>query len=199
MPKSMSYNSGSLIYAKGDNADKVFILQNGKISLVYVDIETGGDVRDPVQPGEFFGVKSALGRYPREENAIALSDSTALVFTIPEFEALAMSNTRIILKMLKVFSNQLRRIHAKVASLLETEPVKPDEGLYMLGEKFLKQKRYSHAKYVFSNYLSYYPDGENKDQAVKNLRLAETSLARSSTDRTQSTTRSGTPRSPRGA
>jgi len=175
----MTYNSGSLIYAKGDNADKVFILQNGKVSLVYNDIETGEDVRDQVQPGEFFGVKSALGRYPREENAIAVADSAIMVFTIPEFETMAMSNTRIILKMLKVFSNQLRRIHTKVSSLLETEPVKPDEGLYMLGEKYLKQKRYSHAKYVFSNYLSYYPDSEKEAQAIKSLKIAETSMARS--------------------
>jgi TolA-binding protein len=178
MPKPFQYRSGSLIYFQGDAADKVFILQNGKVSLVYQDIETGDDVRDQVQPGEFFGVKSALGRYPREENAVALADSTIMAFTVQEFEALAQANTRIIMKMLKVFSNQMRRIHSQVSSLMAKEDAKPDEGLYNVGEYYLKNKRYSQAKYVFGRYLTYYPSGKRAIQASKNLEIAETSLAR---------------------
>ena len=41
-----------------------------------------------------------------------------MVFSVPEFEQLATKNTRIITKMLKVFSNQLRRIHKQVQTLL---------------------------------------------------------------------------------
>ncbi|GHV95818.1 catabolite gene activator protein [Spirochaetia bacterium] len=178
MPKPFQFRSGSLIYFQGDAADKVYILQKGKVSLVYQDIETGEDVRDQVQPGEFFGVKSALGRYPREENAVALADSTIMAFTVPEFEALAMANTRIIMKMLTVFSNQMRRIHTQVSSLMETEVVKPDEGLYNVGEYYLKSKRFSQAKYVFSRYLTYYPSGKNAIQASKNLEIVENSLSR---------------------
>jgi len=176
MPKPFQYKSGSLIYCRGEEADKVFILQKGKVSLVYEDIETGEDVRDPVQPGEFFGVKSSLGRYPREENAMAMDDTTVMAFTIPEFELFALSNTRIILKMLKVLSNQMRKVHNQVSSLLETEDVKPDEGLFAIGEKYLKLKRYSHAKYIFSRYLTHYPAGRKAAVAAKNLKMAEIAL-----------------------
>jgi CRP-like cAMP-binding protein len=179
MPKPLQYRSGSLIYFQGDAADKVFILQTGKVNLVYQDVETGQDVHDLVQPGEFFGVKSALGRYPREENAVALQDTTIMAFTVPEFEALAMSNTRIIVKMLKVFSNQLRRIHKQVSNLMEKEePQNVEQGLYSVGEYYLKNKRFFQAKYVFSRYLTYYPSGRNAVQAAKNLEIAETSLTR---------------------
>jgi CRP-like cAMP-binding protein len=178
MPKPLQYRSGSLIYFQGDAADKVFILQTGKVNLVYQDIETGQDVHDTVQPGEFFGVKSALGRFPREENAVALQDTTIMAFTVPEFEALAMANTRIIMKMLKVFSNQMRRIHTQVSSLMEKEEVNPEAGLYNVGEYYLKIKRFSQAKYVFGRYLTYYPSGKNAAQAAKNLEIAETSLSR---------------------
>ena len=177
MPKPFQFNSGSLIYAQGEEADRIFILQTGKASLVYRDIETGHDVRDQVLPGEFFGVKSALGRFPREENAIALTDSTMLAFTVPEFETLALSNTSIILKMLKVFSTQMRRIHTQVSRLVESMEVRPDEGLYAIGERYLKLKRYSHAKYVFSRYLKYYPRGSNAAMAAKNLEVVEVALA----------------------
>jgi CRP-like cAMP-binding protein len=155
MPKPFQYRSGSLIYFQGDAADKVFILQKGAVSLVYQDIETGQDVHDLVQPGEFFGVKSALGHYAREENAVTLADTTTMAFTVPEFEALAMANTRIIMKMLKVFSNQMRRIHRQVSSLMEKEEVNPETGLFNVGEYHLKNKRFSQAKYVFSRYLTY--------------------------------------------
>jgi TolA-binding protein len=178
MPKPLQYRAGSLIYFKGDAADKVFILQKGAVNLVYQDIETGQDVHDLVQPGEFFGVKSALGHYPREENAIALQDTFIMAFTVAEFEAFAMANTRIVMKMLKVFSNQMRRIHKQVSSLMEKEEVNPDAGLFNVGEYYLKNKRFSQAKYVFSRYLTYYPSGRNAAQAAKNLELSETSLAR---------------------
>ena len=178
MPKPLQYRSGSLIYFQGDPADKIYILQTGKVSLVYQDIETGVDVRDPVQPGEFFGVKSALGHYAREENAVTLSDTTVMVFTVPEFEAVATSNSRIIFKMLKVFSNQMRRVHKQVSKVMAKEEQPPADGLYSVGEFYLKNKRFSQAKYVFSRYLTFYPSGKNAIQASKNLEIAENALSR---------------------
>jgi len=178
MPKPAQYRSGSLIYFQGDPADKIYILQTGKVSLVYQDIETGADVRDAVQPGEFFGVKSALGRYTREENAVALSDTTVMIFTVPEFEAVAMANSRIIMKMLKVFSNQMRRVHKQVSKVMAKEEQPPADGLYNVGEFYLKNKRFTHAKHVFSRYLTFYPSGKNALQASKNLEVAENALSR---------------------
>ena len=178
MPKPLQYRSGSVIYFQGDPADKVFILQTGKVNLTYQDIETGQDVHDVVSPGEFFGVKSALGRYPREENAVAIQDAIVMAFTVSEFEALAMANTRIIMKMLKVLSNQLRKIHKQVSSLMATEEQNPEAGLFGVGEYYLKSKNYSQARYVFSRYLTFYPTGRNAAQAANNLQQAETALLR---------------------
>jgi TolA-binding protein len=178
MPKPLQYNSGSLIYFHGDPADKIFILQTGKVSLVYQDIETRTDMKEAVQPGEFFGVKSALGRYPREENAVTLSDTTVMAFTVPEFEAFAMANSRIIMKMLKVFSNQMRRVHKQVSKVMSKEEQQPADGLYHVGEFYLKNKRFSHAKHVFSRYLTFYPAGKNAAQASRNLEIAEDALSR---------------------
>lgn len=173
MPKPAQYRQGSVIYFQGDAADKIYVLQSGSVNLGYQDIETGEDVHDVVQPGEFFGVKSALGRYPREENAIAVTDTVSMALTVPEFEALAQTNTRIIMKMLKVFSNQLRRVHHQVSNLLEKNVESPEQGLYNVGEYYLKSKRFAQAKYVFSRYLTYYPSGRHAAQAAKNLEFVE--------------------------
>jgi TolA-binding protein len=176
MPKPFQFNAGSVIYFQGDAASAIYILQSGKVNLTYQDIETGEDVQDLVQPGEFFGVKSALGRYPREENAIAIQNAAVMSFSVPEFETLAQANTRIIMKMLKVFSNQLRRIHRQVSNIVEkTEEVSPETGLFSIGEYYLKNKRFFQAKYVFSRYLTYYPSGPNAARAAKNLEVTEAS------------------------
>jgi TolA-binding protein len=178
-PKAIQYRANSIIYFKGDQSEKIYILNSGKVSLNYLDIETGQDVHDLIKTGEFFGVKSALGRYQREENALVVSDSVVVSFTVPEFEQLVAKNTRIITKMLKVFSNQLRRIHKQVKNLLSSDDhVNPETGLFKIGEYYLKNKDYSQAIYAFGRYLVYYPSGKFANDATKNLELAEQYIAK---------------------
>ena len=173
----MQYKANSVVYFKGDIGDKIYILKSGKVSLRYNDIETGQEMRDLIQTGEFFGVKSAMGRYPREETAMVLQDSNMVVFSVPEFEALVSKNTRIITKMLTVFSNQLRRIHKQVQNLLSSGRSGPEQnpelGLYRIGEYYLKSKKFPQALYVFQRYLTYYPSGRFASQASNSISMIE--------------------------
>jgi TolA-binding protein len=173
MPKTLQFRPGAVIYFQGDEADKIFLLQKGAVNLTYRDIETAQDIHETVQDGEFFGVKSALGRYAREENAMVIAETTVLVLTVPEFEQVASGNTRIILKMLKVFSTQLRRVHKQLSSLTASGMENPEGGLFKLGEYYLKNKRFSEARYVCSRYLTYYPAGKFADKASQYLEAAE--------------------------
>ncbi len=179
MPKAASYRANSVIYFQGDMSDRIYILQSGQVVLGYTDIETGKDLREVIATGEFFGVKSALGKYPREENAAVVADAQVLAFTVPEFEQFVSANTRIILKMLRVFSNQLRRIHKQVENLMEKqEALSPEIGLFRTGEYYLKNRMYSQAKYVFSRYLTYYPAGKLSEAASRNLETSESFLVK---------------------
>ncbi len=174
MPRPMNFKANAVIYFSGDVSDKIYILKSGRISLNSTDIETGQEIHDYIQTGEFFGVKSALGKYPREENAVVLSDSAVIMFTVPEFEQLASQNTRIIMKMLKVFSNQLRRMHAKVSGLLaEDKQLDPETGLFNAGQYYLGKKRYEQALYAFRRYLTYYPSGRLNAKASEFAQKAE--------------------------
>jgi TolA-binding protein len=178
-PKAVQYRANSIIYFKGDQSDRIFLLNAGKVSLSYVDIETGQEVRDLIKMGEFFGVKSALGRYMREETAIVLQDSNVMVFSVPEFEQVASKNLRIITKMLTVFSNQLRRIHRQVQNLMVSdEQVNPETGLYKIGEYYLKNKRYGQALSSFKRYLVYYPTGSYATEVTSKIVQAEEFLSR---------------------
>ena len=178
-PKAVQYRANSIIYFKGDQSERIFLLNSGKVSLSYIDIETGQEVRDLIKMGEFFGVKSALGRYMREETAVVLQDSAVMVFSVPEFEQLAAKNTRIITKMLKVFSNQLRRIHRQVQNLMvSNEQVNPETGLYKIGEYYMKNKRYGQALYAYKRYLVYYPSGTYATDVANKVGQAEEYLSK---------------------
>jgi CRP-like cAMP-binding protein len=177
VPKTVHYKANSVVYFQGDATDRVFLLRTGKVNLVYQHIVTGEHVSEPLAAGEFFGVKSALGRYIREETAFAADDATVIVFTIPEFEKFAMTNTHIVMKMLKVFSNELQLIHRQLAEVMGGDEPRPDASLFRVGEYYLGGKRYSQARYVFNRYLTYYPAGKYADAAMKNLKTAEKALA----------------------
>lgn len=173
-PKAVQYRANSIIYFKGDQSERIFLLNSGKVSLSYVDIETGQEVRDLIKVGEFFGVKSALGRYIREETAVVLQDAAAMVFSVPEFEQVASKNTRIITKMLKVFSNQLRRIHRQVQNLMVSdEQVNPETGLFKIGEYYMNNKRYGQALHAYKRYLVYYPSGAYATDVTNKIMQAE--------------------------
>jgi len=175
VPKAVFYKTNSIIYFKGDQSDKVYILNSGKVSLNYEDIESGQELHDLVKTGEFFGTKSGLGRFAREETALVLSDAQCMAFSVEEFEALVLKNIPLILKMLKVFSNQLRRIQKQVQTLLAAEEhVNPENGLFSIGDYYLKKQAYDQAVYVFKRYLVFYPSGAQATQALKNIELAET-------------------------
>lgn len=178
-PKAVQYRANQYIYFKGDQSERIFLLNSGKVSLSYVDIETGQEVRDLIKVGEFFGVKSALGRYIREETALVLQDAAAMVFSVPEFEQVASKNTRIITKMLKVFSNQLRRIHRQVQNLMVSdEQVNPETGLYKIGEYYMNNKRYGQALHAYKRYLVYYPSGAYAADVTNKIIQAEEFVSR---------------------
>jgi CRP-like cAMP-binding protein len=188
MPKPMYFKSGMTVYVEGDMSESVYVLQNGQINLTYTEIEMGNIRRDVLQEGEFFGVKSALGKYPREETASVIRDSMVIVFTVPEFEAVALKNPRIIIQMLKVYSSQLRKISRLMSTLKfqsrirrdnnrsagkesEYEAMPPDEGLYKIGIYYFGKTDFEKAKYVFGKYLQSYPNGKYAEEIKDRLSI----------------------------
>jgi len=135
--------------------------------------DTEEELKEEVQLGEFFGVKSSLGRYPREETAQCIGKTTMLVFKLSEFEQFIMRNTRIIIKMLRVFSKNLRRIHRQVRDILKAgAPKDPAFELLNVAESFYRSGSIDHAVYAFGKFLEYYPGGPYSSRAEELLQMA---------------------------
>lgn len=167
MPRVMQYSKGSIPYFTGDQDERVFILQKGILLLTSIDIETGRPVTEQVKPNEFFGVKSALGHFPREETATALSDTSVVVLSVPEFEKLFSTNKPLIMKMLRVFSNQLRLIHRKINQILNNTPTDPQSGMVEVAKSFYDDEQYRSCCDVCVKLLKRYPQTSYKNEIAK--------------------------------
>ncbi|MCK7506486.1 MAG: hypothetical protein MZV70_22140 [Desulfobacterales bacterium] len=168
MPKVANYRANSVIYFQGDAGQRQYLHPPiaARSCLNYTDIETGKDVHEIIQTGEFFGVKSALGKYPREENAVVLSDAQVLVFTVPEFEQSSprptpASSSRCSRSSRTSSGGSTSRSRtcwrSRSAASPEIGPVPHRRVLPA------RTGMYSQAKYVFSRYLTYYPAGKLAD------------------------------------
>lgn len=157
MPKSVNYTKGSVIYFAGDTDDRVFILQKGNAVATNDDVETKLPVTEQIKNGEFFGVKSALGHFPREETVTTLEDSTCISMTVQEFEKIFSSNKQIIMKMLRVFSKQLRQIHSKTEAILNRgEEINQISGLFSVAQAFYNDEKWRSCADVCLTFLKHY-------------------------------------------
>ena len=176
MPKAIKFGADAMVYGEGDKAENIYLLQKGRVWLAYMDLETGEKTSEIVSPGEFFGAKPVLGRFPYDENAMTKEKTNILSFTLHEFEQLLMTNSRLIMEMLKIFSNQLRKVHGHLSRIINANDVDPDIGLFNIAESYMKSQRYSHAKYVFSRYIELYPKNENAATAAKHIENIDATL-----------------------
>lgn len=173
MPKLTQYTKGSIIYFAGDTDERIFILNKGAVNLTSVSIETNDTETEHINNGEFFGVKSALGRFPREETATAAVESTALVFTVPEFEKTFSANKSVMMKMLRVFSKQLRDVHNRADAVLNTVVADRDELMLSIAQSFFNDEKYTACVDVCTRVAKLVPDSSHKMEISKLYREAK--------------------------
>lgn len=168
MPKAMNYTKGSVIYFSGDEDERIFIIQKGMVILSSADIETKIPVTEYVKEGEFFGVKSALGHFPREETATVVTETAAIVLTLQEFETMFAGNKQVIMKMMRVFSNQLRAIHKKTESILKNDiEMDQEHGMLSVAQSFYDDEEYLACCNVCEKMVARFPILQKKEAVGK--------------------------------
>lgn len=172
------YKSGSIIYFENDKSENIYILKSGRVILTSQKLDTGEEVKEEVKHGEFFGVKSAIGKYPREETAQTIGETVVLILRLSDFERLVLKNPQVVRKMLRVFSNQLRRVHKMVRSVMgEGDIVNPDVELFRIGEYYYKSGIFQQAEYVYKRLMEHHPDSQYAEVAMQKIKAIQTGQA----------------------
>lgn len=168
MPKVIQYGKGSVIYFEGDADERIFILQKGRAVSTTVDIETKERHSEPIKNGEFFGVKSALGHFPREETISVAEDAVCVAMSVTEFETMFGPNKQVIMKMLRVFSSQLRQVHSKTESILnKDEEINQVTGMLSVAQAFFEDQHFRSCCDVCLSFLKRYPTYPHKEDVAK--------------------------------
>ncbi len=162
-----SYKVGSIIYFEGDKGDEIYIVQKGMVRLFGSSFtDEKAEAIENVKEGEFFGVKSTLGNFPREETARCLIESSVLVLSVKAFETLCMKNVNLMLRMLKAFSSQLRKVHKHVSTKLgELSSMETSAELLRVGEYYYKKDKHGMASYIVKKYIDQYPNSTLSERA----------------------------------
>lgn len=174
MPKAMIYKKGAVIYFEGDKDERIFILQKGLLALTISDIETGDTYSEQVRPGEFFGTKSALGKFPREETVSVLSDAICIAMSVAEFEQNFSSNKQVIMKMMRVFSGQLRQVHRKTEAILKTKTgINQQSGMLSVAQAFYNEEKWRSCADICTKFLKLYATSPSRAVVEKMYSIAE--------------------------
>lgn len=166
--KTVRYKANSIVYFKGDTPNRVYILKKGSIVTKSTDLKTNDDILTMIKVGEFIGVKNVISNEPYSETVSTLTDSELVVFYKEDFENFILSNSRIMMQTLVVFSNQLRRIHKDIKGLNDcTDHGYTNTGIeddfFELGTYFKSQYKEEYSKYCFEKYKETYPEGKYID------------------------------------
>jgi len=123
-------------------------------------------------------VKSSLGKYPREETAQTVGETVLLVLPLADFERLVIQNVNVVRKMLRIFSNQLRRLGKMQREILgESESINPADELFKIAEYYFRMGRVQQAQYAYKRYMEYYPDGKYSKNAMQRIREIDSGSA----------------------
>jgi CRP-like cAMP-binding protein len=155
------------------DVDRFFIIQKGHVQLSrggeVIQQETGdGDLN----PGDFFGVVSAMSYHSQIETAQALTDVTLLAVVRNQFEGLIQFNAPIAMKIIQQFSRRMRFLNNELTHLtLQSESIEGDTSvLYQIAEHYWKQTKNTLAVYTYKRYVQCYPDGKYVPRAKAQIK-----------------------------
>ena len=108
-------NEGDIVFRKGEMAQQMYIVLNGKIRL-YVGHEPVGDWSEELTKGDFFGEGSLLEPIPRSNTAVALEDSEVIAISRGTFLRMIRQNPEVSVKMMQRLAQRNRELGVKMES-----------------------------------------------------------------------------------
>lgn len=113
------YKKRDYIYFKNDNANKIYLIDKGKVKIGYYTEEGDEVIKAILTKGEIFGEKALLGIDKRNEFAQSIDNSTSIcpVSKDTMFQ-LMRDNASISLKIYKFIGLRIKRLERRLELLL---------------------------------------------------------------------------------
>jgi CRP-like cAMP-binding protein len=113
------YKKSDYVYFEEDAANKVFLIEKGKIKLGYYTEDGTEVVKAILTKGELFGEKAILGEEKRNEFAQSLDNSTSICpIGINTMHDLMRDNKTFSLKIYKFLGLRFKKLERRLQSIL---------------------------------------------------------------------------------
>ncbi|NHN27710.1 Crp/Fnr family transcriptional regulator [Flavobacterium jejuense] len=114
-----NYKKNDFIYSEDAAADKIYLINSGKIKIGYVNDEGDEVISAILSKGEIFGEKAILGEEKRNEFAVVLENNTSICpIAADQMLELIRGNRELSLKIYKFIGFRLKRLERRLKLLL---------------------------------------------------------------------------------
>ena len=169
---NVNFIKGSYIILEDKRVPTQFyIILKGKVSLYNESHITARKKIDTLEPGDFFGVISAMSGHSQIETARALTDVVLMPIRSDNFNQFIQENAQMANKILIEFSKKMSSFNDLLAGLTFKKRSKLNTNiLFNVAEYYANQKQYENAIYAYQKFIKTCPDDENIEIARDHLK-----------------------------
>ena len=114
-----AYKKKDYIYFEEDSANKIYLIEKGKVKIGYYNEDGGEVVKAILTRGEIFGETAILGELKREEFAQSIDNTTSICpVGVNTMHELMRNNQTFSLKIYKVIGFKLKKLERRLQLLL---------------------------------------------------------------------------------
>ncbi len=114
-----AYRKNDYIYFEEDSANKVYLIEKGKVKIGYYSEEGNEVIKAILTRGEIFGEKAILGENKRTEFAQSVDNTTSICpIGVETMHSLMRDNQSFSLKVYKFIGLRFRRLERRLQLLL---------------------------------------------------------------------------------
>lgn len=114
-----AYKKSDYIYFEADAANKVYLIENGKVKIGYYNEDGEEVVKAILRKGELFGEKAILGDNTRDEFAQSLDNDTSICpVGVKQMHELMRNNRTFSFKIYKFIGYKFKKLERRLQLLL---------------------------------------------------------------------------------
>lgn len=115
--QTIEYKKGEIVFARGDKADKLYIVCSGKMKIYKNTIDGKEQIIYILANGDFIGAFNLLKEDEFDFDAEALEDTAISTLEKSEFDRIILNNPEITLKVLEKAYERIRKVESLVERL----------------------------------------------------------------------------------
>lgn len=131
------YRRSQVVFNEGDAADRLYLLQSGRMQVSATTLQGSTIILRVVQPGEMFGALALVQPdHRRTARVCALEDCAALTLERRDFDELRLLHPGVDRLLVSVLTEQLVRSNALAAELLLPPEIRVWRRLHVLAQAY---------------------------------------------------------------